>query len=506
MGSSAPGSLEQQIAELRARVMRLEAALREQGVVLDEQAPAGAPVVESAPAASETPAPIPVQAPPVFTAATGSESNEGRSLESRIGSQWFNRIGIVAVLLGMAWFLKLAVDNHWIGPGGRVAIGLAAGAGLVAWSERFRSRGFTGFSYSLKAVGSGILYLSLWAAYELFALIPDGVAFAAMIAVTAFNGFMCWRQDSELLAVYAIVGGFSTPLLVSDGQNHEAALFSYLLVLNAAVLLLVLFRPWSRLLFGAFAGSVLFFLGWSLRFYSDSQFDRTVFFLSAFFLIFAFAPRLMRMSKAGDGTAISRADSVALVLLPLANVGLGFVAFYALLGSIGAASVDPWVALAFAGFYLMLFLLPARGALQRSPAMLPALHLAIAVAFLTIAIPLKLHGRWITIGWLVEGAALLLLARRTGSTVLRGLALAALVPGLAALIVIQPAASTAIVFNQRFGTFAVGIAVFAFVARLANQAGDFAEADFPDLMAGNSGDSPAGNELADPAGGRVGDS
>ena len=476
------GSAEQQMAELRARVLRLEAALRRQGIPIEDsaevrtKAEAQPPTPEAGRAQVAQPAPV--VPPPKFLRREGSAAQNDGSLESRIGSQWFNRIGILAVLIGMAWFLKLAIDNHWIGPGGRVAIGLVAGAGLIAWSERFRHKGFAAFSYSLKAVGSGILYLALWAAYELFALIPGAVAFAAMIAVTAFNGFMCWLQDSELLALYAIVGGFSTPLLVSNGENHEVSLFSYLLVLNVAVLLLVVLRPWSRLLFGAFSGTVLFFLGWALRFYSDAQFGRTVFFLSVFFLIFAFAPRLVRRKANGNGADLSRADSMAVVLLPLVNAALGFLGFYALVGSTGSAWADPWIAVAFAAFYLLLLRLPDRGALHASPALLSALHLTIAVVFLTIAIPLKAHGRWITIGWLVEGAALLWVAYRLKSKLLRGLALLALMLGLAGLIVIHPPASTTILFNQRFGTFAVGIVVFAFVAGLAYQAGDETDAEF----------------------------
>jgi uncharacterized membrane protein len=43
--------------------------------------------------------------------------------------------------------------------------------------------------------------LSLWAAFSLFHLIPAPAAFAAMILVTAFNGFMAWTQDAELLAL-----------------------------------------------------------------------------------------------------------------------------------------------------------------------------------------------------------------------------------------------------------------------------------------------------------------
>ena len=200
-----------------------------------------------------------------------------------------------------------------------------------------------------------------------------------MIVVTAFNGYMCWVQNSELLALYAIVGGFSTPLLLSNGENHEVTLFSYLLLLNVAVLVLVVLRPWSRLLFGAFTGTVLFFLGWSIRFYSDAQFERTIFFLSVPFLIFAFAPRLVRLPDSEE--LLSGADSLAVVGLPLLNAAFGFLGFYLMLQSTGAAWAQPWVAVAFGAFYLLILRLPNRGALRTSRSALSALHLTIAVAF-----------------------------------------------------------------------------------------------------------------------------
>ena len=112
---------------------------------------------------------------------------------------------------------------------------------------------------------------------------PVGVAFAAMVVVTAFNGYMAWLQDAELLAVYCIVGGFSTPALLSTGGNHEIFLLSYLLLLDAAMLALVALKPWSRLLSGAFLGTVIFFAGWAVQFYSDVQFGRTAAFLTMLF-------------------------------------------------------------------------------------------------------------------------------------------------------------------------------------------------------------------------------
>src|ERR1700761_8515994 len=122
--------LRRQVSELTAGGAALEAALR--------GAPSSAP--QAAPPRPIPPPPRPIAPSP--------------SLESRIGGQWLNRIGIAAVLTGMAWFLKLAFDRNWIGPSVRILIGLASAVALAGLSERFRRQGYPAFSYSLKALGT----------------------------------------------------------------------------------------------------------------------------------------------------------------------------------------------------------------------------------------------------------------------------------------------------------------------------------------------------------------
>jgi uncharacterized membrane protein len=295
-----------------------------------------------------------------------------------------------------------------------------------------------------------------------------------MLAVTAFNGFIAWSQDSELLALYAIVGGYSTPLLLATGENYEIALFSYLLLLNLATLALIALRPWSRLLLGGFAGTVFFFVSWSFRFYSDSEFAVTTFFLSAFFLLFALAPHLVRLNQKIETDLLATRDALTLIVLPLANAALGFLGFYLLVGNSGSSSAQPWIAVAFAAFYLLLMRVPNLPE-HLIPSVLKSLDLVIAVVFLIIAIPLKMHGRWLTIGWLVEGAALLYLTRIVPQRMLRALALIALVLGLCALLLINPPASTTILFNERFGTYLAAIAVFAFTAWFAAHSSESSE-------------------------------
>ena len=135
-----------------------------------------------------------------------------------------NRIGIAALLIGISYFLKLAFDSNWIGPAGRIAIGLLAGIALVVWSERFRSKGDTAFSYSLKAVGIGALYLSLWAAFQVYSLIPGSAAFLMMLVVTAATAAMALTQDAQLLAVFALTGVQHSGITFYRSESRNGAL------------------------------------------------------------------------------------------------------------------------------------------------------------------------------------------------------------------------------------------------------------------------------------------
>ncbi len=208
-----------------------------------------------------------------------------------------------------------------------------------------------------------------------------------------------------------------------------------------------------------------------MEFYRPDEFGVTAFFVGCFFVVFALAPRLSRIDPIAptvDVAVVTSAwDKLATVLLPVLNAGLGFIAFYGLLASKSWDAAQPWLAVAFAGFYLALLRMPAGGRWRPAPFLLSELHLATAVVFLTLAIPMKASGRWITIGWLAEGAALLWVATRTKAALLRVLSLICLVLALGALVVLNPSSTTTPVFNARFATYLAGIATFAFVAWLA---------------------------------------
>src|SRR5947199_8290987 len=111
-----------------------------------------------------------------------------------------------------------------------------------------------------------------------------------MLVVTAATAAMALAQDTEILAAFAMTGGFSTPLLLSTGQNSELQLFTYVAIPDLGALALVVFKPWRRLLLLSYAGTLLLYIGWYSAFYTRSDLRLTVRFPSLFFAFYAVAP------------------------------------------------------------------------------------------------------------------------------------------------------------------------------------------------------------------------
>lgn len=478
-------ALRAQIAALTARVYQLEQAAaplqRKHEPQVSQQKPQRPPL----PASGILSPPPRAQQPVPQTAALGkagvqwpqrtqewSPSEKSSDLEERIGQYWLNRIGIIAILVGLSYFLKYAFENNWIGPGGRVAIGLLTGIGLILWSEKFRSRGHRAFSYSLKAIGIGALYLSLWAAFQLYHLIPSAVAFVAMVMVTAATIALSLTQDAELLAAFALIGGFATPVLLSSRENHEIVLFSYLSLLDLAILVTALVKPWTRLLWGSLLGTIILYVGWYGDYYTRDQRTVTTLFATLFAAIFAAIP-LTRVHEGLKSAALaSDATSFTLTFLPLVNAAALFLELYAMYQF--ETSTLAWFALALAAAYLAI-----STGFKRLPAPqgknLTLLHVAIAIAFVTIAIPLKLDAHWITIGWLVESAVLLWVSVKMQSAFLRYLAVTALVMGIFRLLIVDNFHTRTLIFNGRFATHCIAVAILYAIARFGRHYASEAE-------------------------------
>jgi uncharacterized membrane protein len=474
-------ALRAQVAALTARVHKLE---QQAGVdpISAPGIPAPRPPVSPAPQIAVPdsattpprptipPPPPPPKAPSFPSIRSNMGNNQGRAkssddLEGQIGKLWLNRIGVAAILIGVAYFLKYAFDSQWIGPGGRIALGLMSGIAVIVLSEIVRRQGQAAFSYSLKAVGIGVLYLSLWGAFQIYHLIPAELAFTAMLLVTLFTVILAFTQDAEILAAFAIIGGFSTPVLLSTGTNAEVFLFSYVGLLDLGMLALVFFKPWRRLLWGSFVGTLILYLGWYFTYYRLAERDTTVAFTLLFAGIFAVVPLVTPLTR----SRWHQGFSITLTVLPLLNAAFVFLALYAMYDR--ELVTLTWYSLAFAAVYLGLSSQFKRRVTSEPDVvkLVNLIHIAIAIAFITIAIPLKLDAHWITLGWLIESAVLLAIAVRTRTDFLRYFAGTTLALGIFRLLALDNFHVDTLIFNARFATYLVAIAILGGIVWAADR-------------------------------------
>ncbi|WP_437784702.1 DUF2339 domain-containing protein [Sorangium sp. So ce1097] len=195
---------------------------------------------------------------------------ESPSIEERLGLTWLTRAGAATFLLGALFFFKYASDNAWIGPTGRVAIGAATGAALLAIAEAIRERTRRRFVHALLGLGLAVLVASVWASAVLYELIPMSAAFAAETVLLLLGAALALRHRGEAILALSLVAGFLNPVVLSTGQDRPLLLFGYLLLMTSvvhAVAAKLGFRvaPWLAL-----AGHAALFSGWYDRYFDAS--------------------------------------------------------------------------------------------------------------------------------------------------------------------------------------------------------------------------------------------
>src|SRR6267142_1962806 len=459
-------ALEQRLAKLEKGGIAQAAPVAPQPV---ETRHTELPAIPALPAASVPPVPpatpptIPVKpreaatvlsgggfAAPPFHASLGKES-EPADLETVIAGRWFNRIGIVALLIAVSYFLKLAFDNNWIGPSGRVAIGIALGALMMPWSSWLLGRGYSYFSEGIVALGEATLFLSVWAGCQYYTLYSKDVGFFAMILITAAMAAIALGRDSQRIAVLCLIGGYATPMLVSTGKDHEVVLFTYLLILGAGMLVMGERKDWYSLAPISFIGTQLYYWGWYSEFYhrASSPLERTTVFATLFFLLFATLP-VLRAVKEG---VLGELDILVTTVNSFAYVGALYALFW---------PDDRWpftlliLALA-AGHIAVARVLPV--AKDGKSALARYIFAGLGLTFATLAIPIRLEGKWITFCLSVEGAILVWSGFRALSGFLRQFGYVLLTISAFRVLLFPPPAG-AFLFNQRFGAYLLLIVCF----------------------------------------------
>ena len=313
------------------------------------------------------------------------------------GGNWLVSGGVLVLFLGVGFLLEFAVDNLLLPPAMRLAaVGLGGGALVVAglWLARHRRA----YALVLQGGGVGLLYLTLYAAFRLYDLLPAGWAFVLMGAVVVLAGWLALRQDALALAVLGAVGGFAAPLLTSTGSGSHVLLFSYYAMLNAGVLGLAFFRAWRVLNLVGFAATFLVGALWGQRYYDPVYFASVEPFLVLFFAMYLGVAMLFALAR----SLHLRDPMDATVVFATPLVGFGLQSRLVADTAYGLALSALVVAVVYAASAAAMWRLA--GARVR---VLVEAFAALALGFATVAVALAFDARWTSASWALEGAALM---------------------------------------------------------------------------------------------------
>lgn len=245
--------LESAVVELQRLVRQLQSALLENEVnVLDHDLPQPAELTSSATPQTSTatlssPAPVASAKPP-----TNLDWLQNWEF-------WLNRLGIGLLLLGVGFLFKFSVDQGWLTPTVRVLFGVALGLTLLVTGQRLATTRWA-FSQILMGGAIAVWYLSGFASFQLFNLVPYGVAFAWMLGVTGLTFFLSLRQNQAVLSVLGAVGGLGTPFLLYTGSGSMVGLIGYTCLLLLGTAAIYFWQGWRSLLWTSFGGGWLIML------------------------------------------------------------------------------------------------------------------------------------------------------------------------------------------------------------------------------------------------------
>ncbi len=416
-------STEQDVPEIPSGSMDLEteARLRAKGVTMVAQGARrmGAPIEPPTSTAALIRQPERSLSEEMYENAQTSRSDD-----ATVGPSFFNwekcykyiftgnpiaKIGVVVLFVGVIFLLSF-VSKYLYFPISLRLIGVAtAGIAMVLLGWRIHANRPL-YASILEGGGIGLLYITTYMAFKVYALLSPITAFVLLLIIVAVSAANAVQHHAKSLAVISTIGGFLAPLLVSSSGGSLTFLYTYYLMLNIGVLGIAWFKTWPELNIVSFIFTFILtgLWGW----YPLSVHDLYVVqcFLYTFFVFYILLAILYTARDADKrhphflsliifGTPIAT-FTIATGLVngdtqALASHALVMAAIYAL-----SATAMRWV---------------------KPPALtlLSEVYFALAILFATLSVPLFSMHISSTLIWAVEGLILMYVGIRLDRLVLR---------------------------------------------------------------------------------------
>ena len=400
----------------------------------------------AAPQTPSTASPPPPKAPPQPTLV---QKGFERVIDYFTHGNTLAKIGVVILMIGLIFLAQLAISQGYFPIELRLILIALGGIALLVIGFKLKDKR-RNYALTLQGGGVGILYLTTFAAFRLYQLLPAPLTFILLVLVGVLATLLAVKQNAQHLAALGIIGGFLAPMFSSSSSNHIAQ-FSYYLLINLAVFMIAWFKSWKPLNLISFFFTIGLGSLWGQLRYRPEYFASTEPFLVIFFLLYLIISILYALKQKLDPKNV--VDSTLVFVMPFIIFGLQALLVckfeYGLAWSSGV--------LALLYFALSWFFFKR---MSKDLHLLAESFAFIGLSFLTMTLPFAFDGAVTTISWMLLGVGLIWIGFRQERTWVRlwGLGLQLLAWGNL-LVGFESFSSTVILSSSfMFGSLIAGLA------------------------------------------------
>lgn len=174
----------------------------------------------------------------------------------QLGEQWLNNIGIALLLIGIIFLFKYSIDQGWLIPEVRSAVGLIAGFLLLGFGLKM-DEAMSPFKQIVMGGGIAAFYITGFATFQLFSFMPVTVVWGFMLSITLLSFWLSLRQDEAVLAVVGTLGALGTPFMLYSGEGEIIGLVLYVVLVLGPTSILYVKKEWQSLLWSLAVGGML---------------------------------------------------------------------------------------------------------------------------------------------------------------------------------------------------------------------------------------------------------
>lgn len=320
------------------------------------------------------------------------------NLEENIGLKLFSWIGILALVIGVGYFIKYAIENNLIGYLTRIILGVVFGIILIIIGELFaKKEKYELWARTLAGGGFAITYFSVYAAYHFEEYrraigISQTLDIILLTIVVIFAITMSIINNSRITVIAAFFLGYITSLLSADFQLLTLI---YSLLLTIGLIIISIIKKWADIGIGGVVATYIVYLFWYQR--NPTDFFISTIFLLTYFFIYTIQTLLIKSEEDTYSEYYS-------IIINLINSAFFFLLYYFQIQD-HYPNYDALFTLFLAVFYFALYFASKTISLEK----LSMSSLYLGILYLTITIPLQLNNEMITIVWALDAIILTLL-------------------------------------------------------------------------------------------------